>query len=283
MSKYIVLICPTFRVQEGVDRQEIADLIDKHLGDYGVALEPGEHGSYVLEFEGEVGEHGFIDGATRLLGDLGPLVEAPFALTIREDSMSDDRDCVLYCGDADAVARYRKVEHLRAACGHLESIGVEATEAIGEVRYALRLMGVEPAVGPPIARWVLAMMEHPQGEGDAIDVSMAIEAPESWASLDGLVLKAQDRLPREYLLATDVMLEQAGAMSAGRYKALGAIAEDIGVALAAGQDEIPGFYEKHAQVHQLLDAAPWTLDCDTGEVVPAEHKFVARPQERAGG
>lgn len=54
------------------------------------------------------------------------------------------------------------------------------------------------------------------------------------------------------------------------YEVICAMAEEYDRAVASGQDARNGFNAEHNVITSLMDAAPWLLDPDSGEIVSKE-------------
>jgi hypothetical protein len=90
------------------------------------------------------------------------------------------------------------------------------------------------------------------------------EIKPEWLKHDGLVFElSPGERPK---VALDAILPLVDLMSRGMYERLSAIDDEMELAAARGEDATHGFYERWGALPDVLTAAPWTFEPDSGLV-----------------
>lgn len=119
MSTYTILLCTEFQLADPKSKAAIKRLIKKHMDDYDLVLEPDGETLFTLEAnDGEGSEVGdsYPERVGELVAAMGPYVKDAFCVTLRTDSMSDERDQVFFGGPSpEAIEDYRFKQHTEEA------------------------------------------------------------------------------------------------------------------------------------------------------------------------
>lgn len=101
MSIDITLTCDNFQLANPQAKAAIQNLIKEHMGDYKMKLESEDNDRFYLEANrgnsANVGDS-YSGRVQELVDAMAPYVKEAFSVTLREDSMEDERDCVIIGG-----------------------------------------------------------------------------------------------------------------------------------------------------------------------------------------
>lgn len=132
MSTYTALLCTGFKLTSAEKSiKEIEKLITKHMDDYAVAIVLEDHnGRYCLDMDASDVGDSFSDRVGALVSSMSPFVIDCFCVTVREDSMSDDRDQDFIGGPSDAsIEGFRSKLAIEKAIQILSGAGTRAEQA----------------------------------------------------------------------------------------------------------------------------------------------------------
>jgi hypothetical protein len=152
MSTYCYLESTNFTLVGGEDSiPAIEALIEEHLDDYGVGVYCSDQGRqkeflYALAMDGDDVGDSFCERVGSLVDAMTPLVSDCFTVTVRSDSMGDERDTHFVGGPSrEAIDAYEENRRVAAA---LEILNVHDTYAAREI---LRLLkNSKTSEAPPV-------------------------------------------------------------------------------------------------------------------------------------
>lgn len=119
MSTYTILMCTEFQLANPKSKAAINRLIKKHMDDYDLTLEPVDDRAFSLEANDgdgiDVGDS-YPQRVGELVAAMAPYVNDAFCVTLRTDSMSDERDQEFVGGPTpEAIENYLDKQRLEQA------------------------------------------------------------------------------------------------------------------------------------------------------------------------
>lgn len=130
MSEHKVVLCSTFHLVNGEKSvPAIESLIEKHVDDHRlelVILDGGTTPSFSLEMEGEEVGDSFGERLSSLAKEMTPYLADSFCMTLRADSMSDERDNNIFGGPSpESVDEFRQNHYINEALSLVGGAGAK--------------------------------------------------------------------------------------------------------------------------------------------------------------
>lgn len=126
MSSLSTILCTNFKLNAPTEM--IEKLIDLHMGDYSLNIDKHDDGSFSLDMPGgseEVGES-YSGRIECLVKSMQPYVLDGFSITLREDTMRDERDMEFFGGPTEEIADdFRCKTRIKEALELLDGVGVK--------------------------------------------------------------------------------------------------------------------------------------------------------------